>query len=44
MMISSENNIAEMSVPELVELMTQIMGEIELRFMQLAGEEEQDAE
>jgi hypothetical protein len=33
-----------MTVPELFDAMTRIMEEIELRLMQLAGEEERNAE
>lgn len=38
-MISWENKIAELTVPELCELMTKIMEELQLRLMQQAGEE-----
>lgn len=42
-MTSLESSIASMTVPELFDLMTKIMEEIELRLMQDAGQEEEHA-
>ena len=39
----SDREIAELTVPELFDLMTRIMEEIELRLMQDAGQEEEHA-